>query len=237
MLIAFVADIHANRQAFEAVLSHAEAAGAKRFVFLGDHVGYGADPVWTVETLMRLTAEGAVAILGNHDVAAATGVPDTTMGSGGVASTAWTHSQLSDGARAFLASLPLQVRDGERLYVHTEASAPGEWRNARNAEAAARSMAATDARVTLCGHTHKAMVYGLTATAKMNAFEPATSTAVPLQGWRRWHVTVGTAGRLAAGKDAAYVLYDTAKGEAVFLRVPYDWAAAEEAIRAAGLPS
>ena len=43
--------------------------GAKRIVLLGDYVGYGADPDWTVTTVMDLVEQGAVAVLGNHDSA------------------------------------------------------------------------------------------------------------------------------------------------------------------------
>ena len=48
MLIAIFADIHANRQAFSACLAQAREHGAERIVLLGDYVGYGADPEWTV---------------------------------------------------------------------------------------------------------------------------------------------------------------------------------------------
>src|SRR6202007_363655 len=60
-------DIHANRQAFSACLDFAQARGAERMILLGDYVGYGADPEWTVETVMRLVENGAVAVRGNHD--------------------------------------------------------------------------------------------------------------------------------------------------------------------------
>ncbi len=49
MLFAVFADIHANRQAFSACLDFARARGAERVICLGDYVGYGADPEWTVE--------------------------------------------------------------------------------------------------------------------------------------------------------------------------------------------
>ena len=52
MLIAIFADIHANKQAYNACLMQARDYGAERIVFLGDHVGYGADPEWTVTTVM-----------------------------------------------------------------------------------------------------------------------------------------------------------------------------------------
>ena len=59
MLLAIFADIHANRQAFAACLDFARARGAERMICLGDYVGYGADPEWTVETVMDLVDDGA----------------------------------------------------------------------------------------------------------------------------------------------------------------------------------
>ncbi|MEP7133032.1 MAG: metallophosphoesterase, partial [Acidobacteriota bacterium] len=43
MRIALFADVHSNFEALTACLAHAERRGAERHVFLGDHVGYGAD--------------------------------------------------------------------------------------------------------------------------------------------------------------------------------------------------
>jgi hypothetical protein len=41
-------------------------------ILLGDYVGYGADPEWTVDTVMALVENGADAIRGNHDDAVVT---------------------------------------------------------------------------------------------------------------------------------------------------------------------
>src|SRR5262249_41928373 len=70
MRIALFTDIHGNREAFEACLDHAGRSRIDRHVFLGDYVGYGADPVFVVETVMAFVERGAVALLGNHDAAA-----------------------------------------------------------------------------------------------------------------------------------------------------------------------
>ena len=48
--------------------------GAERMICLGDYVGYGADPEWTVETVMGLVENGALAVRGNHDNAVGTPV-------------------------------------------------------------------------------------------------------------------------------------------------------------------
>src|SRR5919202_1206141 len=44
MRVAIASDIHGNKQAFQAVISAAEADGAEELWCLGDLVGYGAEP-------------------------------------------------------------------------------------------------------------------------------------------------------------------------------------------------
>ena len=107
MLIALLTDIHGNREAFEACLAHARFLKAERLIFLGDYVGYGADPVWSVETVMELVDEGAVALLGNHD--AAVDGSDADMNSLARAAIAWTRTQLRPEHRAFLSTLPAHL--------------------------------------------------------------------------------------------------------------------------------
>ena len=70
MRIAVLTDIHANREAFEAVLADVAAHGVDRIALLGDIVGYGADPGWCCDNAAELVAEGAICVRGNHDNAA-----------------------------------------------------------------------------------------------------------------------------------------------------------------------
>ena len=107
VLIALFADIHANRQAFSACLEQARAQGAQRIVLLGDYVGYGADPEWTVTTVMELVDKGAVAVLGNHD--SAIGNPREQMNLEARIAIEWTRGELSAAQRQFLAGLPLTM--------------------------------------------------------------------------------------------------------------------------------
>ena len=64
---ALLSDIHANIQALSACEDHARRHGAERWAVLGDLVGYGADPVWVVDTVMALVQAGAVAVLTDPD--------------------------------------------------------------------------------------------------------------------------------------------------------------------------
>ena len=138
MKLALLSDIHANRQALDACLAHAEAAGAERHAFLGDLVGYGADPSYVVQRVMAFAAQGAIFIQGNHDLYATQAVGDGK--SLGHASVAWTQQQLSEAERAFLAALPLTAIDGSALLVHASADAPASWRYVENPQLAALSL-------------------------------------------------------------------------------------------------
>jgi len=99
--LAIFADIHANRQAFSACLEAARSRGAERMICLGDYVGYGADPEWTVETVMALVDDGAMAVRGNHDNAI--GAPSESMNAAAQAAIEWSRGRLSAPQRRFLA--------------------------------------------------------------------------------------------------------------------------------------
>jgi diadenosine tetraphosphatase ApaH/serine/threonine PP2A family protein phosphatase len=235
VLLAVIADIHANRQAFSACLDAARAKGAQRFICLGDCVGYGADPEWTVDTMMALVEEGAVAVRGNHDNAI--GASTESMNAEAQAAIEWTRGRLSVAQRRFLAELPLQIADEDRLYVHAEASSPARWRYVQSSLDAARSMIATPAQVTFCGHIHRPALYSMSSAAKMTSFVPTSGMGVPLLRGRQWLAVVGSVGQPRDGDPAAcFATYDTASREITYCRVPYDVDAAAQAIRDNGLP-
>jgi diadenosine tetraphosphatase ApaH/serine/threonine PP2A family protein phosphatase len=235
VLIAFLADIHANRQAFEACLDDARAHGAERFVLLGDYVGYGADPDWTVTTVMDMVGNGAMAVMGNHD--SAINDPSESMNADAQTAIEWTRGQLNPAQRKFLADLPLTVQDGSRLYVHAEASKPKAWIYVKSSAEASHSLEATPAHITVCGHTHQPALYSLSITARMTAFTIASTGPIPMLPGQRWLAVVGSVGQPRDGNPAAaYTLLDTDEKTIAFCRVAYDVEEAAARIRKAGLP-
>jgi diadenosine tetraphosphatase ApaH/serine/threonine PP2A family protein phosphatase len=233
--LAIFADIHANRQAFAACLEAARAKGAERIVCLGDIVGYGGDPEWALDTVMELAAQGTPVVLGNHDNAIAASAE--TMNAEAQAAIEWTRGRLSAPQRRFLAGLPYTVADETRLYVHSEASHPPRWRYVRDAADAGRSMIATSAHVTFCGHIHRPALYSMSATAKMTSFVPVTGVPVQLLRGRQWLAVLGSVGQPRDGNPAAsFVMFDTEKCEITYCRAPYDIQAAADRIIANGLP-
>lgn len=235
MRIALLADIHANRLALEACLAHARSQGADRLVFLGDYVGYGAEPVEVLDRIMAETARGAIAVAGNHDRAVAD-VRDV-MTPDAETAMAWTRGQLGPEARDFLASLPLRFEDGSRLYVHASPQTYPPWIYIREGRDARRALEASRAQTVFCGHTHLPALHGLTATGQLVSFAPVPAVPVPLPPHRRWLTVVGAVGQSRDGNPAAaYALLDSATSEITHFRVPYDVQAAATAVLEAGLP-
>lgn len=236
MKLALITDLHANRESVGAVMAHAATQGIDRYAFLGDFVGYGADPGWVVDLVREHVARGAIAVMGNHDAAVVQG-PLPTMIPEARQVVEWTRERLDAEQIAFLAALPMQVSDADRLFVHANAFAPADWAYVLGRMEAVRSLQATHARFTFCGHVHDPKLFHLTGTGKIGDFVPSDGMPIPLSEQRRWLVIPGSAGQPRDGNPAAcYATFDAASSTLTYFRVPYDTEAAGAKIRAAGLP-
>ena len=75
------------------------------------------------------------------------------------------------------------------------------------------------------------------ANADLMKFSPQSGIAVPVAPHRLWLGTVGSVGQPRDGRpEAMYAVFDSARWNITFHRVPYDQFAAASAIRRAGLP-
>jgi diadenosine tetraphosphatase ApaH/serine/threonine PP2A family protein phosphatase len=149
----------------------------------------------------------------------------------------WTRGRLSAPQRRFLAELPFELQEEDRLYVHSEASNPAKWHYVRSASDAARSIVATSAHITFCGHVHQPALYSMSSAAKMTSFVPIPGVPVQLLGGRRWLAVLGSVGQPRDRDPAAsFAMFDTNSREISYCRVPYDTEAAASRIRANGLP-
>lgn len=236
MRLGLISDIHGNELALDACLAAAQGLGVDRLVFLGDLVGYGADPEAVTQRVAALASQGALVIKGNHDEAAVTGEV-SGMNATAARAIAWTRPRLSDASKQFLSTLPMEQVLDDLLFVHAEASAPQRWIYVLDAATAMRSLIAVEARVTFCGHVHVPQLYCMTATAKVVAHYPSADVPVPLPAQRQWLAVAGACGQPRDGNPAAaFLTYDTSSRVLTFRRAPYDTEAASERVRAAGLP-
>lgn len=236
MVTAYLADIHANREAFEAVLRHARAAGAERFVLLGDYIGYGPDPSWCADQVQAMVEEGAIAIRGNHDEAVLAG-GEAGMSTLARAAIEWTRPRLDSAQTRFLSTLPMRHGEDDRLCVHANAWAPGDWDYITSERTAERSMAYATERITLVGHVHRAALYTCPPGRAAQRHDPVAGVPIPLLGSRRWLVVVGAVGQPRDGNPSAnYCLLHPGRPDITFHRVPYDRETTAGKIIARGLP-
>jgi len=239
MKLALLSDIHSNLHALQACLAHARAQCAQQFAFLGDLVGYGAQPAEVLDCIMALQAQGAPVLRGNHEQV--TLAPPGAVQQMGDMGAQWTHSQLSAQQRDWLAQLPLTHDLGAVLLVHASVNEPERWRYVDSPFAATASLDAARAwpqvRYVFGGHVHAQTLYYRGAVGQLMPFQPQAGVAIPVPRHRHWLATVGSVGQPRDGNpQAMYALFDQAAALLTFHRVHYDHAAAADAIRRAALP-
>ncbi len=239
MKLAMMSDIHANIQALDACLAHAQNQGATHYAFLGDLVGYGADPAAVVQRVQTLAAAGAWVLKGNHDAMAVR--PPVDAKSMGDSTADWTHRQLDPVQRQFLDQLPLSRQEAAVLLVHATADQPELWRYVYDARAAGASLDAAASlpavRYVFGGHVHAQTLYYRGGGSGLMKFIPTPGVAVSLPDHRHWLATIGSVGQPRDGNPLAmYATFDTQRLQLMFHRVDYDHHAAAQAIRRAGLP-
>jgi predicted phosphodiesterase len=230
-----LSDIHANREAFSAVLAHVRRKRWDRVVFLGDLVGYGANPNQTIEMLRRL--KPLVAIRGNHDKVCS-GIEDGEMFNRVALQAAlWTRSRLSNRNMRWLRDLPEGpvVVDGafaishgtpidEDAYIFGEIEALNVFRQ-------------TTFPLCFFGHSHFPVVFGLSPDAIHTVLTQSTAFRFRLQEGMRYLVNPGSIGQPRDGNPlASFAIYDSGARTVTIYRVPYRLERAQAKILDAGLP-
>jgi putative phosphoesterase len=226
MKLAIISDIHANLHALEAVWADLERQHPDSVYCLGDLVGYGGFPNEVVEFISARTIPS---VMGNYDDGVGFDLDDcgcVYRDPGdvlrGKQSLLWTRERTSDANKAFLRSLPIQIRLEDRrptlLLVHGSPRRINEYLyEDRPLATFERIAAAAGAEVILFGHTH--LPYQKSVGGAL--FVNAGSVGKPNDGDPR----------------AGYVILEvTRRPRAEFRRVAYDVAAAARAVRDSGLP-
>ena len=166
--LAVLSDVHGNTWALEAVIRDVERHDPDGFVFLGDLLADGPDPVGTLALLQALP--NTVFVQGNTDryladlsqvVPPRSAMPDL------VATWQWAVDRLGEEGRCFLAGLPtnitLETPAGRVLATH---GIPGDDEGFID-PARVNTFTALDwdgARLLLVGHTHRPFTIEARAT-------------------------------------------------------------------------
>jgi len=224
-----LSDIHANREALEAVLEDAQGR-YDSILCLGDLVGYGADPNSLVEWARQNIA---VTIRGNHDRASVVSDPMESFSPAARASTDWTRQALTAASREFLERLPRGPLPyaGADL-VHGSPADEDEYLFTPDDAGLVRQD--LGAPLTFFGHTHRQGGF-LLARRAGGYIDPGRP--LEIEADHLYLVNPGSVGQPRDGDPrAAYALYWPEERVVEFRRATYDVDRAAAKIRAAGLP-
>jgi diadenosine tetraphosphatase ApaH/serine/threonine PP2A family protein phosphatase len=235
--IGLFADLHSNLEAFEACMARAEELGVTRMVFLGDLVGYNADPAALIDRIAGLVeAKKAIAILGNHDEAVFKDCR-SQMNHSANAAIEWTKTQLNQSHIQFLKSLPLIVNEEKICFVHASAYKPDEWNYITDSMSAWRCVQDSGKSYTFVGHAHEQALFYQSAVGKLIRFAPHPGDEIPVLQHRQWVGIVGSLGQPRDGNpEACFAVFEPELEVLTFHRVPYDHFTAADKVRRAGLP-
>jgi len=228
MKFAILSDVHANLEALQAVLADSMEQSCAHHVFLGDFVGYCADPKACVDIVRAMNAP---CVKGNHDEYCSTDMPLDDFNPKAANVVQWTRDQLAEDDLRWMRELPLVRSVDGFTVVHATLEGPERWGYVFDKLAAAASLTHQNTQVCFYGHTHVPLVF-----VRDGLLRGGTYTKFKLESGKRYFVNVGAVGQPRDDNpNAAYVIYDNEERTVELRRVPYDTAAAERKVRQAGL--
>ena len=218
MRYAIFSDVHANRQAWEAVREDIIKQEADTLVCLGDVVGYGPRPL---EVLAALRAVTANFVLGNHDAAACGRLDPAIFNERARTVIEWTRQQLDEEALQFLMQVPLQMDGQDLCFVHAEIVEPGEFGYVEGISAAEVNLKAMTGSLGFIGHTHLPLAY--TMPVRGGPVKQLPPHDFPVERGQRYIINVGSVGEpRTTDVRASYVIYDDVAGTVSYRRVAFD---------------
>jgi diadenosine tetraphosphatase ApaH/serine/threonine PP2A family protein phosphatase len=228
---AIVSDVHGNLESLDVAL--AAVASDDPLISLGDVVGYGPNPN---ECVAKLRERSTLAVLGNHDLAAIENFGVENFNAAARTAIAWTQTVLDEPSRAWLNTLPYELRFPEFLLVH---GAPVQYfEYILDKDTAAAAFERTDAPIVFVGHTHIAEYWVYEPDGVIGHKHMQHGGELTLEDGKRYIVDVGSVGQPRdLNPEASFVFYDPENKRVEWIRYAYPIAEVQRKMRAAGLPA
>ncbi|MCP4569806.1 MAG: metallophosphoesterase family protein [FCB group bacterium] len=231
MRLAIFSDVHANLEALKAVISDIEQLNVEKVVFLGDAVGYGANPDKCVKLIDSLCE---IKLLGNHDYVAMGLESPSSFNEMAKQSILWTQQQLKRKSIERLSEFEMEVSFLDYAFVHATPENPSEWGYMLMVEDATRNFNFFSQNYCFVGHSHLPAVFRRGNDGKVVL---ETKTQFEGDGESRYIINVGSVGQPRDGnRDACYLIAETDGNRFEYRRIPYDLKAAQKKMKKAELP-
>jgi predicted phosphodiesterase len=230
--VVVVADIHANLEAFQSVLEDALGDGPIDAVWsLGDLVGYGPEPSACIRLLR---SHPQVAVAGNHDLAATGAIGIDDFNPFAAEAARWTANALSEEEKTWLRGLPEVLVQEDFTLVHGSLRDP-VWEYLVSPAAAEAHLALQRTPFSLVGHSHIPLCFK--ENGRWIDAQALQDGATVDFGDSRLVLNPGSVGQPRDGDlRASYAILDTEARRWQLHRFPYNIAATQRKMMAAGLP-
>jgi len=230
MQYAIVSDIHANLQAWNAVLLDIRSLDLDKIICLGDLVGYGPNPA---EVLESVHGNVDYLVLGNHDAVVCGKLDPSLFNESARGIIEWTERRLNKEAVSFLKSLPLSLDGRTFRCAHGDFGDPAAFNYIIDPEDASPSWHAVENQLLFVGHTHHPAIFLLGESGTPRVVDPQDFVLEPE---KRFLVNVGSVGQPRDGETrACYCILDSAAGSVCWRRIPFDIDAYRSALENTGV--
>jgi len=236
--IGFISDIHANREALEAVLADVAMLKVDTLICLGDVVGYGPDP----DVCLDLVAAACdVMIRGNHDEALVRQEMEREFNPRAWRSLEASRAQLTPGHLMLIQSM----RDRaviEGLSLTHGSFGPQRYEYLYDSSAADRSFEFLTTQFGFIGHTHLPSAFfqrspGAAPSGLVENHGVLSGVEIELPATSRVILNPGSVGQPRdRNPDASWGLFDSERRTWQVRRVEYDIDAVQRKMEARGLP-
>ncbi len=217
MKIALISDVHSNLEALEEVFRDIEKEGVEKIHFLGDAVGYGADPNRCVRLISK---HCEIKLLGNHDYAALGLVSLKGFNKIAKTSVEWTQTKLRKKTIATLADFELHTTFLNYFLVHASPGTPDNWDYILSPEQAAEQFAYFTQSICFIGHSHIPIVFVEEDDGTVSSHLIET---LELKEDLRYIINIGSVGQPRDNDPrACYLIVDTDDSKIEYRRVEYD---------------
>jgi predicted phosphodiesterase len=232
-----LSDMHANWDAFEAVLRRARRKRFDAVLVLGDLVGYGGAPNQVVEAV-REFGPRLYTVRGNHDKVVAGIDNGANFNQTALLAAQWTSRRLTPANLRYVRDLPEGPREIEPGLAICHGSPLDEDTYVFSDVDAFEIFSHFQTPVTFFGHTHIPSLFWLEGRQLGVRALRGAGGRIALHPAGRYLLNPGSIGQ-PRDRDprASYMTYDSERRVVHWYRIPYPIAEAQRRIRKAGLPA
>lgn len=236
MKIGILADVHGNLEALEAVRRDIERERPDRIIFLGDVIGYGANPQECCDIIRGM---GPEVILGNHDAVCVGMLSLDWFSDHARKALEWTIPRMKEAHLTWLRTMPLTLAWEGLLFSHGSPREPEKYDYVIEAQDAAKLflwMEENGVPTVFVGHSHIAVAF-VDGKRGRTGITLDWFPEVSYGSGNRTIISVGSVGQPRDNNyRACYGILDTERKVYLSKRVEYDARTASEKIRREGLP-